>query len=757
MATAVLLLGALVALLGNTSPSYAQSPEIDEIRVVGTQRIDPATVMSYMTVRPGDRFDAERADQSLKELFGTGLFADVTLRREGDALIVQVVENPIINRIAFEGAKRVKPEQLEPEISLRPRVVFTRAKVQSDVSRILEIYRQTGRFAAQVEPKIIQLPENRVDLVFEIDEGPTTGIRSINFIGNERFGDRTLRREVQTEVSAFYRFFSQDDTYDPDRLTFDRELLRRFYLSQGYADFRVVSAVAELTADREDFIITFTVDEGQRYTFGAIDVSSELRDLDPAFLRGSVSTRDGTIYNADLVEESVNVLGDLAGAQGFAFAEVRPRVTRDREARTIDVTYEIREGPRVAVERIDISGNVRTLDRVLRREFQIVEGDAFNAANVRRTQQRLQNLGFFQRVEVSSAPGSAPDRTIINVDVEEQSTGEISIGAGFSTSSGPLADLSIRERNLLGKGQDLRLGLSLALRQQEIDLSFTEPFFLERDLSAGFDVFRRLTDFTDESSFKEDEIGAGVRTGFQLTPRLRQNVSYSLVQDEIFDVNSDASRVIREQEGKNIISKVSTGLFLDALDARFNPSNGYFLSYDADLAGLGGDIKFFRNRASAGFFRSVFSKQIVIGFDAEIGYIAGLGDKVRLVDRFFLGGDNLRGFETAGAGPRDLASPNEDSLGGNVLANGTVEARFPLGLPEELGILGSLFTDVGLLTDNDDSGAGVVDEGSIRLSVGFGLSWRSPFGPVRVDVSAPLLKEDFDKTETLRLNFGTRF
>ena len=751
MGALAIVLSVLVSLWGNVAA--AQTP-IEEIRVVGTQRIDPATVMSYMAVQPGETYDPARVDQSLKDLFATGLFSDVTLRREGDALIVQVVENPIINRIAFEGARRVKPEQLEPEISLRPRVVFTRAKVQADVSRILEIYRQTGRFAAQVEPKIIQLPENRVDLVFEIEEGPTTGVRSINFIGNRQFSDRTLRGEIQTEESAFYKFFTQEDTYDPDRLTFDRELLRRFYLSKGYADFRVVSAVAELTADREDFILTFTVDEGDRYQFGVIDVSSELRDLEPEFLRGSVSTREGAIYNADLVEESVETLTDLAGAQGFAFADVRPRVDRDREARTISINYEVREGPRVAVERIDISGNFRTLDRVIRREFELIEGDAFNAAKVRRTRQRLQNLQFFRRVDITSAPGSAPDRTLINVEVEEQSTGEISLGAGFSTTSGPLADFSIRERNLLGRGQDLQLSASLALRQQTVDLSFTEPYFLGRDLTAGFDIFRRLTDFTDESSFKEDEMGFGLRSGFQLSPRLRQNVSYSLVRDEIFDVEDTASRVIREQEGTSIISEVSSGLFFNALNSRFNPTDGYFLRYDADLAGIGGDVHYIRNSVGAGYFLPIFGT--VLGIDGEVGYIEGLGEDTRLVDRFFLGGDNLRGFETAGAGPRDLLSENEDALGGKLLANGTVELQFPVGLPEELGVTASVFSDVGLLTDTDDA-ADATDEGSLRVSVGVGFSWRSPFGPIRVDLAQPVVKEDFDKTETLRLNFGTRF
>ncbi|MEH6754376.1 MAG: outer membrane protein assembly factor BamA, partial [Alphaproteobacteria bacterium] len=549
----------------------ASGSTIEEIRVVGTQRIDPSTVNSYMQLKPGDRYNAEKVDESLKNLFNTGLFADVTLRREGRSLVVQVVENPIINRIAFEGNRKIDDETLQTEVSLRPRVVYTRTKVQSDVRRLLDVYRRTGRFAATVDPKVIQLSENRVDLVFEIDEGGATGIRAINFIGNAEFSDGDLRDVIQTTESNFYNFLSSNDTYDPDRLSFDRELLRRFYLSEGHADFRVVSAIAELTEDREGFLVTFTVDEGPLYTFGKLDVSSQLRGVENEDLVSQITSDTGDIYNATEVENTVQAITDTLGERGFAFVDVRPRVNRDRDDLTIDVTYEIREGPRVFVERIDIGGNVRTLDTVIRREFTLDEGDAFNTAKLRRTRQRLQDLGFFARVDVNNNPGSAPDRTVISVDVQEQSTGELSIGAGFSSTAGALSDLTIRERNLLGRGQDLRFSTTLATKQQQVDLSFTEPYFLGRELAAGVDAFYRTTDFGDRSSFQEDEAGFGLRAGYQISPKLRHTARYTFSRDEIDEVAADASPAIKAQEGTFSTSAIGNEFFYDARNSRFSP------------------------------------------------------------------------------------------------------------------------------------------------------------------------------------------
>ena len=752
---AVLFALALFGLAGD--PAEAQSGgTISDIQVVGTQRIDPQTVLSYLQLEAGQEFDPARMDTSLKNLFKTGLFADVTLRREGNALIVQVVENPIINRIAFEGNRKLDDEALQKEVSLRPRIVYTRTKVQNDVQRLLEIYRRSGRFAATVEPKVIQLPENRVDLAFEINEGPATGVRAINFIGNKVFSDGTLRETIQTVESAFWRFLGSNDTYDPDRLSFDRELLRRFYLAEGYADFRVVSAIAELTPDRKDFVITFTVEEGERYKFGKIDVVSEVKDVDVDTLRSLLTGQTGDWYNADQVETSVQALTDSLGSRGFAFVEVRPRVTRNRESLTIDISYDVREGPRVYVERIDVIGNVRTLDRVVRREITLDEGDAFSTAKIRRSRQRLDNLAFFSRVDINNKPGSKPDLTTIEVAVQEKSTGELSIGAGFSSTSGALGDISLRERNLLGKGQDLRLGLTIAQSQQQIDLSFTEPYFLDKELAAGFDVFSRRTDYSDESSFEQKEDGFGLRAGYNVQPRLRHTARYTLLQDQITDVPTTASAVIQAQAGTFTTSSIGNEFFYDALNRRFDPTNGYFLKYGIDVAGLGGTTRYLRNNAGAGVYIPIFGTSVIGSLRGEAGFIESLDSKViRVTDRYFVGGDNLRGFDTAGVGPRDLLT--EDSLGGNRYYSGTAELQFPLGLPDEIDLQGAVFGDFGDLWGNEDAFPGLSDSGSIRASVGVGISWRSPFGPIRVDLAKALVKEDFDKTQIFRFNFGTRF
>lgn len=731
---------------------------IRQIVVEGNQRIEPSTVRSYMAVAEGDAFDPAKLDQSLKSLFATGLFADVALRRNGDALVVRVVENPIINRIAFEGNQRIDDQQLEAETQLRPRVVYTRAKVQSDVQRMLDLYRRSGRYAVNVEPKIIELDQNRVDLVFEINEGPPTYVRRITFIGNSRYSDSSLREEIATKEERWYRFLSSADTYDPDRLTYDRELLRRFYLRNGYADFRVTSAVAELTPDREAFFVTFTMDEGERYKFGKVEVNVSLPDLDPASLQEHIVAEGGEWYNADEVETTVQNLTDAIGARGYAFVDVRPRVTRNTEDRTIDVTFDIQEGPRVFVRRIEINGNVRTLDKVIRREFRLVEGDAFNTAKLRRSRERIRNLGFFEKVEVSNIPAEdAPDQTDIIVDVEEKATGELSFGVGWSSSVGALFEAGIRERNLLGKGQDLKLDLRLAQRQTEVDLSFTEPYFLDRPLRAGFDVFHITNDYQDESSYDSTITGGALRLGWSYNEFLGHTIKYTAQQTEITNVDDDASRYIREQEGTSVLSQIGHTLTYDKRDSIIEPTDGYVVSVSNAVAGLGGDERFVRNDI-AGAYYIPLADQWTLRLGGNAGYIYNYDDKdpLGIAYRYNLGGENLRGFAYGGAGARD----GDDALGGNWIANGSVELRLPLGLPEELGVTGKVFTDFGIIGEPDIDvipGSPYEYSSSIRASVGVGVIWKSPVGPINIDLAQPVLKEDFDETELFRLNFGTKF
>ncbi len=734
---------------------------IRAVRIEGAQRIEESTIRSYMLAQPGDPFEADRLDRTLRTLFATGLFRDVSLRRDADTLVVTVVENPIVNRIVFEGNRALGDSVLRAELQLRPRAVFTRAAAQADRQRLLDIYARRGRFGAQIEPKIIELEQNRVDLVFEIAEGESTLIRRINFVGNEAFSTGTLQEVIASRESAWWRFLSTSDQYDPERLSFDRELLRRFYLKNGYADFRVVSAVAELAPDRTSFFVTFTVDEGERYRVGTVDAISQIRNLDAETLRGAAAVQEGAWYSADRVEESIEAISRAAQDAGYGFAEVRPRLTRNPETRTIDIAFEVIEGPRVFVERIDIVGNVRTKDQVIRREFRLAEGDAFNAARIARSRQRIVDLNYFGKVDVSNAPGSAPDRAVVQVEVEEKATGELTIGGGYSTDAGALGTFGLRERNLVGTGLDGQFLVTVAQRRSQLDVSLTDPYFLDRNLVAGVDVFYIVRNNRLVSSFDDKRVGFSLRVGYEFNEHLRQSWSYSLVQRKIENIQADASRFVRDQEGTTTLSQVSQVLTYDQRNSRLDPTDGYVVRLGADVSGLGGDVGFFRPRIDSSYYLPIarlldLQGTYTLVFSAGAGYLVQYGKRERIIDNFFLGGENLRGFELGGAGPRDLAT--DDALGGRLIWTAGTELRFPMPfLSDDLGVQGRTFVDVGGLSRPGFSGTNVANDTSPRVGVGVGVAWRSPFGLVNVDLGWAVVKKSYDKTELIRFGFGTRF
>ncbi len=737
-------------------PSYAlAAQQVSKIEVIGQQRIEPSTIVSYMDLKVGDVVNDAATDRALKSLFATGLFADVRVESRGGVVQVSVVENPVINEIVFEGNDKIADNELLGEIQLRSRKVFTRGKVQSDVSRLYQVYRRQGRFSVAIEPKIIQLDQNRVNLIFEINEGAVTKVKSVRFVGNKKFSDSKLRGVISTKETQWYRFLSSSDRYDPDRVNFDQELLREYYLSQGYADFQILSSVAELSKSKDSFLLTMTVEEGPRYKFNETEIISGIRHLETDALKGSVRYKKGKWYDANKVKETVRLMTDQLGDLQYAFVDVRPDLRKDKEARTIDISFMISETPRVFVERINVNGNIRTLDKVLRREMEIVEADPFNRSKLARSERNIRNLNFFENVDVAVSQGSAPDRTVIDVNVQEKSTGELSIGAGFSTNDGPLADFSIRERNLLGRGQDLVLSALVAGERSQLDLSFTEPYFLGRDISAGFDLFATERDLQDESSFDQKRTGGALRVGYPLSQNWRQTLRYTFENNNITDVDDDASLFIAAQEGERSTSAISQRLSYDTRDSRMQASSGTSYWLDTELAGLGGDAKYISARTGASHYVPV-ADSVVLNVLGEVGAIEGYGDEdVQINERFFLGGSTLRGFERSGVGPRD--DDTKDALGGNFFYRGSVELSFPLGLPKELGIQGHAFTDAGSLTDIDQTGSGILEADSIRAAAGFGLSWRSPFGPIRLDFALPYSSEDFDEEENFRFDFGTRF
>ena len=781
-----------------------QGGVIQRILVQGNERIEAQTVISYLPFGPGDTIDAARADLGIKALFRTDLFSDVKIDYQAGDVIVTVVENPIINRVIFEGNSGLKEDKLRDEVTVRPRGIFTRAKVQGDVQRIVELYRRSGRISANVTPQIIELPQKRVDLIFKIEEGPKSGILSVNFLGNKAFSDNDLRDVVVTEESRWYRFFSTNNNYDPDRLEYDKEQLRKHYRNRGYYDFRVSSAVAELAPDKNGFVVTYTIDEGPRYKFGKVAVETELQKLDKEVLTALVPIRSGQTYQDEAIETSTDALTFAAGAAGFAFVDVRPRYTPDRAKGVVDVTFQVAEGPRVYVDRIDIVGNTQTLDYVIRREMSVVEGDAYNRALVDRSRRQIRALGFFKDVNITEVAGSAPDRTALQVQVEEQPTGELSFSAGYSSVDQLVLDLGITQRNFRGRGQDVRARVSVGSLRQQLDFSFTEPRFLGRDVAAGVDLYGYRYDLSEFSAYKTTTYGTTLRANFPLSIDSRGVVRYTLRQDDVeiesglctTTTNADGtinppvySAVLCDQVGTFLTSMVGYGARLDRRNDYLNPTRGFYVDFNQDVAGLGGDVNFVRTDLEAAWFYG-FTKDFILSVTGSTGYITGwAGDAVRINDRYYRGGLTFRGFETAGIGPRDLSQTRADALGGKLYAIGTVELTVPTFLPEQYGIKAALFTDVGTLGKLDKrdlefrSGDAscvlpdpadptkfittaatpgarnpcIRDDLSLRASAGVSIFWKSPMGPIKFDFSRVLAKEDYDKTETFRFSTATRF
>ena len=762
---------------------------VERILVEGARRLDAETIRAYLTVREGEPATAAQINESLRRLLDTGLFDDARIAPIADGLLVSVREAPFINLVAFEGNDALEDDVLRGSVRSSSRSAFSRATAERDARALLEVYRRTGRFGATVEPVIIERENGRVDLVFEIDEGEVTGVRSIDFIGNDAFSDRRLRREIETRESGLLGLLFGADTYDPDRLEFDRELLRRFYLDRGYADFRVLSATAELTADREDFVITFTVEEGEVYAFGELDVTTTLPDVDVEALRAAFRMEPGEVYSASEVDATVEELIFLIGQQGYAFVDVRPRAVRDDENREIGVVFEIGEGPRVYVERIEITGNTRTVDRVLRREFRVAEGDAFNAREVEAARGRLRALGFFSRVDVNTRRGSADDRAVVEVEVEERLTGSIQFGVGFSSADGPVGDITVVERNFLGRGQTLSARLNATGDQQAASLTFIEPRLLDRDLSAGFSLGYVQLDRSDESSFEETNVSFRPFTGFPIAEDQRLTLRYRLSSDEIRDVSRAASPAIFDDEGTAITSGPGLTWELDRRNDPVEPTRGYRVELRQDFAGVGGDTQYSSTVGSVKGWRGFLGGEVVASVELEAGALFGIGDDVRVTDRFFLGGNSFRGFARDGIGPRDTSSirlaevdeegnvvrprnfvtvQREDALGGEYFAIARTDVSFPLGLPEELGVFGGLFADVGTLWGLDrttyvdrqapgDPTVTVDDAAKLRATVGASLFIDSPFGPLRFNFAVPLEEAEEDDTEFFRFTVGTRF
>lgn len=735
----------------------AMADVYNTIKVQGVQRLEVATVTSYLPFKKGDNVTKADMDKALKALYQTGFFADVQLQTKGDTLTVVVDERPVVSAITFEGNDKLETEQLDAEVFLKVRDVYTPTKLNEDVKRVKNIYQRMGLNNAKVKTDVVKQSKNRVAITFQIEEGDKSYIEDIVFEGNEHFSAADLKEALVSKENRWYRFLSSTDTYDPDRLEYDSEMLRRFYQRKGYIDFEIQD-VAVTQNDEKDYVITFKVNEGKRYQFGATEVQTMLPHVDVAVLTKEITFKEGQRYNADYVEETIQNMTDELGRMGYAFVEITPVFAKDEAAQRANIVFKINEGARVFVNRIDISGNSRTLDKVVRRELRLSEGDPFNTDKVRRSRQRIENLGYFDKVDVKTVPvANASDKTDIAVDVSEKSTGSFNVGIGWSTYDGLLFEVGVQERNLLGTGNIVGVTASTSDNEQQVDLSFTNPYFMDLPLSAGFDLYHVNRDWTDDSSYKSKTTGGALRSGWDYSERVRQTVKYTLQQDDVTDIESDASIYIKEQEGKTNMSMIGQVLSYDTRDNVFNPSTGFFSSIGTDVAGLGGDTKFGRvNLTAAQYFE--LTDRWILSVSGTAGYMAGWGgEDIRINHRYYLGGSTLRGFEPAGVGARDVASG--DSLGGDWRVTASTQLMFPLGLPTEFGLQGKLFVDAGMLGKPDGSydWSKVDYDNTPRVSIGTGLLWRSPMGPINIDFGFPIVKEDYDKKEVFRLNFGTGF
>ena len=814
----------LFAVLVFAAPAFAQS-----IVVRGNSRVDADAIRSYFTPGPGEKLDSTKIDQGLKDLVATGQFRDARVSRSGGTLVVTVVEGSVINRVKFEGNKKVKLEQLQGEVQSRSRGPFSQAIVDSDVQRLQEVYRRAGRSEATVSARVTDAPNGRSDVTFVIKEGDKTGVISIDFVGNKSFSGYKLRNSMTTTESNFLSFLKTSDVYDPDKIASDLELIRKLYLKNGYADMRVVSSDAQYVPEKKGYIVTIVVDEGEQYKVADIDVQSRISDVDANALRKTVRSRAGGVYNSEEVEKSIDNINGEVAKRGYAFAQVRPRADRDFANKTVRLIYTVEEGPRVFVERINVRGNTRTRDYVIRREFDMGEGDAYNKQLVDRAERRLKALGFFKTVKVSNEPGSSADRVIINVDVEDQPTGAFGISGGYSTSDGIIGEVSVSESNFLGRGQYVKLSGSNGQYSQGVEFSFTEPFFLDRRLGVGFDLFAKEQDNTRYSRYVARNIGFNLRTGVPLTDEWTLGGRYSLFQQKITvpntvskpysncyfpaglggDLNKapadvtvascladgEASLAVLESVGTRYTSLAGTSLTYSTLDNAKNPTEGIFGQANLDFAGLGGDSYYIRTTGESRYYYSIY-EDIVASAKVQGGHIEGIGgDRLRVTDHFFKGPELVRGFQSSGIGPRDTGSDfSANSIGGTTYFGGSLEVQAPIfGLPKEIGLKLAVFADAGTLFDYQGARSYLIDQtvnrvvplkalngapicsfngarqaqcqnsinvfegNEIRSSVGVGLLWASPLGPIRFDYAYVISKGQLDKTQAFRFSGGSTF
>jgi len=775
LAVCVVLALGVPALAGIASVAVADSAAAavaSSVQVKGNQRIEADTIRTYITIKAGKSYNAADIDDSVKVLYGTGLFSDVSIVQRGSVLVVTVVENPVINSVIFQGNKKVKSDILSNLVELKPRGVLTDAKLKADVFRIKQYYSTTGRSAVQVDARVTELPNNRVDVVYAISEGERTGVAAINFVGNNAFSASRLTGVISTKTTNWFSWLSKNDVYSEAKLNADSDALRAFYLKHGYADFQVLSADANYDAEKGKYYITFTVDEGPKYKFGQVSIDSSIQGVDTAALQPLVRTRAGKTFDASAVEKSTEALTIELSRLGYVFAQVRPRGDRDYTNNLIDLTYVIDEGQRVYIERIDVRGNTKTRDYVIRREFDISEGDAYNRVLINKAERRLRELDYFETVAITTEPGSAPDKVVVVVSVADKSTGSFSVAGGVQTtgsgSTGLIAEVGMEETNFLGRGQIVRVSVGGGLDEQTFNASFTDPYFLGNRMAFSANAFRTTANSSSSRPYDSVTTGGGLGLTLPVTDELKFNVNYKISQLDTTKAPTCGAPAPGVSpagcfftNGSRLTSSLGWGLTYSTLDSMMDPHEGVYVRFNQDFAGVGGDARFVRTTAEARYYRPLVEDSDFVGMvKVAGGNITGLGQPVNTLDNFFKGGETVRGFAPLGYGPRETVTGT--AIGGKNFVAATAEVQFPLPfIPPDFGLRGAFFADAGMLWGADVptpcTGCTVVDDTALRTSVGGSIIWASPFGPIRADFAQALNKQNYDNTQFFRIGTGAAF
>ncbi len=729
-------------------------PKNTQIVVQGNNRLDSSVVIRDSLI---DQNKTSPKDLSIaiKNLYKTGYYENVNIYKNDNIVFINVKENPLIDQISVEGNTEISDEIILAELESKSRNVFSTDLIKNDVKKIQTIYKRSGYFSTFVEPKYIKLGQNRVNLVFEVYEGKEATIKKINFLNNNVFSDSTLRDVVSSSEYRWYEFWGSNDQFDRDRVNYDKDLLKEYYYKNGYIDFKVISANSSLVKNKKDFIVNFNLSEGNRYKINDVKVDSSIRKLSNKQLSSLLEIESGDWYNTDKIDKTIKNINEKTSELGYAFVEVIPRIRKLKNTNKLNIIFSIDQGSKIYVDRINIKGNIKTEDKVIRREIELVEGDPFNSLKLRQSEKNVRSTGLFENVEFKVDELSGTNKSTVDVEVTERSTGEFSVGAGFSSLDGALGNIGIKESNVFGQAKELSLDLGLSTRRSSIDLSYTDPYFLDSDVAAGIDIFNIRRNNKTYSGYKHNIIGFKLRAGYELFDDFRHISSYTLKRDKIHDIDNATSLFIREQQGKRTNSIIGQAFQYDKLNDRLNPSDGYRVRLDLDYYGLVGDSEHFSSELKiANFYRISDGGGLYLGTFIEGGFIASIKD-VKINDRFFLNGDRLRGFKNLGIGPRDTSTG--DALGGEIYYLLRNELNFPLGLPDDLGLSGLAFIDVGSIYNTNSSGSSVKDENKLRASAGIGLTWISPFGPVKFFLSKAILKENYDKKEIFRFSFGTTY